>query len=372
VSGPRRLTFVINSLTGGGAERNVVRLASAMARRGDLVTLVTLHRHIPDAYDVPTGVTRVHASPESVRDVRWFDALRSRARAAALRRDLVATTPDVIVAFLENVNLQVLRAMHGAGIPVVVSERIDPRRHATRLPMRVARATLYPSAARVHLVSAELLDWATAQVPRWRPVAIPNPVDIPKTALAPAAGQAEPTVMAMGRLSPQKGFDVLLAAFASAGRTRPAWRLVILGEGESRAALQAQAERLGIAPRVTWGGHVRDPFPMLAGADVFVLSSRYEGFPNALLEAMAMGRAVISTACPTGPREIIREGRDGFLVPVDNTGALAAALERLMDDPAARLALGQAAREVTQRFAPEVIHQQWSDLLSDVIAEGTS
>ncbi len=142
-----------------------------------------------------------------------------------------------------------------------------------------------------------------------------------------------PVILAAGRLTPQKGFDTLLHAFALARRERRL-RLLILGEGEQRASLQSLADTLGIAGDVALPGFDANPFASMRAASLFVLSSRYEGLPGTLIQAMACGTRVVATDCPSGPREILEAGRWGRLVPVGDPAALAAAIGAALDDPA--------------------------------------
>ena len=162
----------------------------------------------------------------------------------------------------------------------------------------------------------------------------------------------------MGRLSREKGFDILLDAFAEVAEMQPEWKLALFGEGPMRAAV-------GLTDRVTMPGLVKHAHDALAQADIFVLPSRFEGFPNALCEAMACSVAAIATDCPSGPREIIRHDVDGLLVPPDDSGALAREVARLMADPDARRRLGERATEVVERFSPEHVVRQWEEILAD-------
>jgi glycosyltransferase involved in cell wall biosynthesis len=196
---------------------------------------------------------------------------------------------------------------------------------------------------------------------------IPNPVLV-----SPAMGE-KPTellhgkrVVAMGRLTEQKGFDILLDAFGRARARFPDWSLFIIGEGPLRPVLEARSQQPDLKGSVTFAGRLDTPSSMLGVSQLFVLSSRYEGFPNALTEAMAMGLPVISTDCPTGPREIIQNGINGLLVPPEDPNALATAMERLMSDPDERTRLGHAAEHIIERYSLERIMGQWEVLLSGV------
>jgi glycosyltransferase involved in cell wall biosynthesis len=218
----------------------------------------------------------------------------------------------------------------------------------------VARAA-YPLADAIVTVSEGARQDLAAflRIDEARVIAIPNPS--PSAALTEraeeplahpwfAAERTVPVVVAAGRLVPKKGFDVLLDAVARVRETREL-RLVIMGEGPERAVLERDIERRGLRGSVELAGFVDNPFARLARADVFVLSSFAEGMPNVLIEAMACGCPVIATDCPSGPREILRGGRDGPLVPPGDARALAAAITAVLANPPDRHVLRARARE---------------------------
>jgi glycosyltransferase involved in cell wall biosynthesis len=180
---------------------------------------------------------------------------------------------------------------------------------------------------------------------------------------ADAAGQY---ILAVGRLSHEKGFDSLLRAFAVLRAAEPGLKLVILGEGRDRAKLEALRAELKLDDSVLLPGH-RPSTSWLNRAVMFVLSSRYEGFPNALAEAMAAGLPGVATRC-CGPEEMIQDGQDGFLVPVDDIDAMVARMRRLLSDKPLRELLGARARQVAEtRFAPELIWNEWQNVIDQAI-----
>jgi GalNAc-alpha-(1->4)-GalNAc-alpha-(1->3)-diNAcBac-PP-undecaprenol alpha-1,4-N-acetyl-D-galactosaminyltransferase len=210
-----------------------------------------------------------------------------------------------------------------------------------------------------------LLSWIERRSPEWRTVCIPNAA----RELVPAGvGEKEPfdrpkLVISVGRLAHQKGVDILLRAFSILANDFPQWTLAIIGDGPEGANLAALAEYLHLQQSVSFLGLVRDPTKYMLTASLFVMSSRHEGFPNALLEAMSCGTPVISTNCPSGPSEIIRDGIDGILVPTDDVEALAKAMRSLMADPELRQRLGKAATSIRDRFAVEYVMNLWEKLL---------
>ena len=276
-----------------------------------------------------------------------------------LAQTMTESQPDLIVSFLWATNLAAVVARRRAGLrtPLILCERLSfegTEEGAFRtLVRRAGTFALYRFADQVTANSVALARQVerAAGLRRDSVVAIPNPVDLdglralaadPGALPKEASAWPRPWTVGVGRLHRQKGFDVLIDAFATSGAEGT---LVLVGEGAERDPLREIAERAGVAKRVVFTGFLRNPQAVLSRADVFVLSSRYEGFPNALVEAMALARPCIATRCPTGPEEIVDDGKSGLLVPVDDDGALGRSIARLLGDPALRDRLGAAARE---------------------------
>ena len=361
---PMRITMVISSLGGGGAERVMSAMAKYWVESGRKVTLITLAETGEDFYALHPEVKRV-ALGLMGNSQSLVGAVRNNVqRVLRLRKEIRASKPDVVLSFVDKMNVIVLAGTLGLGMPVIVSERTDPRHHSIGFVWRCLQFLFYRRAEAIVMLTEGVRGWAKRLV---RPDAIrviPNPVSIPTMRYtgAPNVRNSGHTVAAMGRLSREKGCDLLLRAFARCVRKYPDWSLIILGEGPERSRLEALICELGLKDQVSLPGLVREPSSVLRHVDLFVLPSRYEGFPNALVEAMALGRAVISTDCPSGPSEIIRDGVDGVLVPSNNVDALALAMERLMASQGERERLGTRAVEVVERFSVERIMSLWDDL----------
>lgn len=359
--GVSRVALVISSLAGGGAERIVAGLARHWARAGVRVTVVTLSSRDTDVHALAPGVHRVALDLlRPSRDVVQ-GALQASRRVRALRGALAAARPEVVVSFLARTNVLSILACRGTGLPVLVSERTDPRHNLVGKTWTAARRLLYPHAAGVVVQTESVATWARAFCPRVH--VIPNFVERPSRLAEPRVDRGPRRLVAMGRLGPEKGFDLLIEAFARVAAAHPEWSLTILGEGPQRPALEARVRRARLGQRVSLPGHVLDPLPFLASSHVFALSSRFEGFPNALLEAMACGLPVVAFDCPSGPAEIVADGVNGLLVPRGDVGALAASLSSLMNDPIARARLGLAAREISATLSPGVVLERWSAAL---------
>lgn len=360
-----KVLFVISSMAAGGAERAVAHMANYWAAKGWHTSIATLAPD-PPFYPLHPDV-RILPLNEAGESTSTRMALAQNAhRLRAIRRTVTATAPDVVISVMDRTNVRTLLALRGVRTPVIVQEQIDPASHSIGRQWERLRRITYPWADAIVVLTSRNADYFPPSL-RSRVRVIPNPAVL-STQPDPKARdrRAGNTVVAMGRCVPQKGFDLLLRAFAQVSDRYPLWKLKILGDGAQRAELEQMAGDLGLSEKVLFMGIVKEPIPVLESADIFAFSSRYEGFPLALCEAMACGLPVVSFDCPSGPREIIRDGIDGLLVPPEDVDAFAQAMLRLMADPALREQLGARAVEVTDRFGLERIMAQWETLLSEV------
>lgn len=276
-----------------------------------------------------------------------------------IRSALKRINPDVAISFLTEVNIQTVLSGFR---PIVAVEQTDPRHvRPARLWLRLRSFAYARASALVVLTDEVKIRWAHPH--GYRSVyVIPNPVDVPPLQLSEKTSAK--TILAAGRLVPEKGFDLLLRAFAMASMEAEDWRLVICGEGPDRDRLLEQIRELGLTDRVMMPGLVRDLWDRMRLADIFVLSSRFEGFGNVLAEAMACGLPAISFDCPSGPSEIIKHGHDGLLVPPEDVEALAASMVGMMEDHNARSRLAANAVRSAERFSLDVVLDQWDKLFA--------
>jgi glycosyltransferase involved in cell wall biosynthesis len=338
---PADIALVIADLESGGAQRVLVRAAHALRARGWRVAVITLAGPSGDFFRLPDGVDRIAIGGVAASSNLFVGILRNLRRVRALRRALVQSRARTALSFVTQTNVLLLLAGRGLGIRLVVSERNDPTLQALPGVWRRLRDWLYPRADAVTANSEGAAESLARLIPGIAPELLPNP--LPPAADPVDAAKPPRAILNVGRLHRQKGQDTLLAAFASLAAEFPALRLILAGEGGERGALLALAERLGVAARVEMPGAVADIDALYRNGCIFALPSRHEGSPNALIEAMSHGLACVACGASLGVRELMTDGIEGMLVPVDDAPALAFALRSLLLSPDLRARLGAAA-----------------------------
>ena len=342
-------------------------MAKYWVKKGWKVTLLTFDDgREPPFYELdPTVIHRPLGIPRfSVDSVK--SVLNSLKRLWVLRRAIKESAPQVLISFMDKVNVLTLWATLWLGLPTIVSERAPPVQCSIGKLWNTLRHWTYPWTTGLVALNQDILEYFSTVVQK-KGYVIPNPFVLPPDIGEVEANRRTQTVLAMGRLGKEKGFDLLLKAFGSIAQRFPGWSLVIWGEGELRAELETLRDELGIQGRAFFPGRTRKPYEEMKQADLFVLSSRYESFGNVLGEAMACGLPVVSFDCPNGSRGIVRDGIDGVLVPPDDVDALAVAMAHLMNDPSTRTRLASRGPEIVERFGLEKVMGMWEAAIHDAI-----
>ncbi len=359
-----RVLCLIPAMAGpGGAERTMAYLLAHLAER-HAVALLTLERpDVPSFYPLPEQIAQIRIDKLGGRGIKRL--FRVLSRPLRIRREVRALAPDVVVSFMDTMNVTTLIGCLGLGIPIVVSERNDPALHRIGRAKEAVRDLTYPLARLVVAQTRRVAGYFPASLqPKLRIVA--NPVPAASTQAQPDRPNAEGRmhIIAVGRFERHKGFDRLIEAFARIAAERPDWDLVIIGEGPARATLEALIREHGLERRIQLPGVVKDVFRELAASHLMAFPSSYEGFPNALAEGLAVGLPAIGQAGVSGVEDLIVEGKTGVLVNAKGgSGAWAAALSALMGDARRRAELGQAARKHVGQWAPYKILGLWEAVL---------
>jgi GalNAc-alpha-(1->4)-GalNAc-alpha-(1->3)-diNAcBac-PP-undecaprenol alpha-1,4-N-acetyl-D-galactosaminyltransferase len=355
-----RLMLVIGSLQGGGAERQLSEMANYWVGRGADVTLATWSGPgSKDFYPLVPGVSRLWLDVRTPRHMPFAVLIASVRRVYKLRRIFRSFRPDAAVSFIDVSNIYTILASRGLGLRVIVAERTHPAINRTiGRPWRLLRRVCYSSAYAVVAQTQDAARWLQRNC-HARVKVIPNFLrDLPQVRC-----QRELMIIAVGRLSVEKGFDLLVRAFADLSPDFPNWRVCIIGEGTERQALTQLRDELNLTASVEFIGEVQQVELWMARASLLVHPSRREGFPNAVLEAMGMGLAVVCADCRAGPSDLIEDGINGRLVPVDDVDALVRAMSELMAAPDVRERMGCEARNVRKQFGQDAIMDIWQSLL---------
>lgn len=359
------LLIVIHSMHSGGAERVTASLANYWAEKGWRVTVVTLASISLDFYQLHPAVQRIalNVAGESGNGLAAIGNNLRRVR--ALRRVLKQIQPDTALAMMSSANiLLALAAMGLKNIQTIGAEHIYPPRIPLGRSWEILRKWSYGHLDIMVALTAESVTWLRQHTRARHIPAIPNAVSLPLPEQAPYLDfpqrpNGQRWLLAVGRLAEQKGFDLLISAFTRLASDFPDWKLIILGEGPARSALQMQISTAGLDNQISLPGRAGNIGKWYEAADLYVMSSRFEGFPNTLVEAMAHSLPAVSFDCDTGPRDIIRNEMDGLLVPAEDVEALEIALRRLMGDEVLRQQFGAKAVEVLERFSMGRIVELW-------------
>jgi GalNAc-alpha-(1->4)-GalNAc-alpha-(1->3)-diNAcBac-PP-undecaprenol alpha-1,4-N-acetyl-D-galactosaminyltransferase len=366
-----RIAVVMSAIWTGGIERVVVTLVNRWVASGHAVRILTFEppgtkpAYVLSELVVLEQLGLLKESPTLAAAI-W----NNMHRVAALRHRLQSFAPDVVLGQATDPSILAILAGLGTRWPTIATEQVHPAYHALPRSWDYLRRMAYPWADAIVVQTDDIAQWARTAL-RVPAEVMPNPIDLQRfNSASTDAGRPPRTrrqVIAVGRLAPQKGYDLLLAAFARCVERNPAWDLVIYGEGPERTPIEASIASLGLVGRVTLAGNTTMVELAYRNADLFVHAARYEGYPNAVQEALAAGMPVIATDCPGATRQLLGDGRYGLLVRNEDVAELADALGSLMADDNRRSSLARSAREAVLPFEETRIAQRWLDVFDRTI-----
>jgi len=269
-----------------------------------------------------------------------------------------------IISFLAPFNMVSIVASFGLNIPIIVADRNDPREVPGNSILRKARDFLYRFAEGI-VLQTEYNRIYFSQAVQQKSRVVYNPVDLDEKAGLALRVEKKKRVVSVGRLMPQKNQQMLLSAFAAVWEKHPDYELTIYGDGPERERLQGKIEQMGLQKCVFLPGSVQNVFDEIADSELFILSSNYEGMPNALIEAMCIGLPVISTRV-SGATDLIEHGQNGLLIDVGDEVGLTLAMEKILDDAVFGKQLAENATKINEQLEVGKITSQWVDFINSV------
>lgn len=360
------LLYISHFSDAGGAEKVVSLMANHWIKEHEVVILSEsnpendfflvderVHREV-------TGLEIQSNSP--IRQLKEYTKGLS-----SVRKVVKKIQPDIIISHIDRANITMLLASFGLGIPVIVEDHNNPELKKLAQPWRSLRTLLYRRSAKVILLTQELLKYYPLSLHE-KVSFIANPLNLPtEISDSNEVTLVGSTFIALGSLSNQKGLDYLLEACAIVFKEKPEWSLTILGEGKLRDNLRKHSEKLGIAKKVHMPGRVNNPYSILKKADIYIMSSRFEGYPVALCEAMAVGLPCISFDCPTGPSDIIDHNINGLLVDYLNVEELAEQMIMLSNNQLLREKFSKESIKINKLLHLDTIMSKWDTVIEEVL-----
>jgi GalNAc-alpha-(1->4)-GalNAc-alpha-(1->3)-diNAcBac-PP-undecaprenol alpha-1,4-N-acetyl-D-galactosaminyltransferase len=355
------IVLVVADLSAGGTQRVVTNLANYWMTHGKNITVITLAGPETDFFELSDQIQRIVIGRQADSNSFIGGIFANIRRVWALRCHIKLIRPDVCIGFIGQTNILLTLAGLGLTTRTVISERNDPRRQSLGYMWDILRRRIYPLAGLVTANSREVVKALETFVPPGKLAYLPNPVSNLDDELA--GSDQTNKVIAIGRLHYQKGHDILIEAFANIAPRHPDWNLDIVGEGDMQAALQTQISTHRLEERITLTGRVRDVQNRLSAAKIFALPSRFEGTPNALLEALSQGLPAIVSDASAGALEFVHHQQNGLIVPVDDVDALSRALTHMIKDEALRQEFAVKSKKMVKKLSLPNVAAEWERVL---------
>jgi len=363
-----KILIYISNLGAGGAEKVVSLMANYWAEKNEVI-LLTSSELADDFFVISSKVRRISTGFKPSKKKLLQKVIEHYKDLKGLRDTVKVIKPDVIISHMDIANVRMLLATINLKIPVIVEDHNNPYLKGMTQPWKLLKPLSYLFADRVILLLPELAVYYPKYLYRHNFFSyIPNPLNIPKNIIdSKDVILPKPTFIAVGSLTYQKGLNYLLEAFAICHTEIPEWNLVLIGDGPLMEELVALSQKLNIENNCLFLGRVSNPYTIMSQADIYVMSSRYEGFPVALCEAMGLGLPCISFNCPTGPSNIIEDNSNGLLIEYLDVDKLAQSMYTLASDKKKQESLSKKAIKINNLLKIDTIMQKWDDVINEIL-----
>lgn len=365
MSKKHKVAFVISGLNAGGAERVVSNLANELINSFD-ITIILLYKCTP-FYKLDERISLTYCTELYNPKPKAFQSLINHFKIfLSVLKILKENQIDLSIGFMTTSNIYLSIASKINGRPCIISERIHPDHRKLNVFWHKIRHFSYKFARVLVVQTASIKEYFETFMQPENIIIIKNPLATELIEKREIYNSRENIILNVGSLTSQKHQDLLIKAFSNVNNTD--WKLVLVGDGELKSQYQNLIQSLNLEQKVTLVGNVSNVEDYYNSASIFAFLSRYEGFPNALTEAMYFGLPCISTDCPSGPSEIINSGINGFLIPVENQHELENRLNTLMRDENLRQKFSRSAMESTTEFLPQVINTVWKNIINQILS----
>jgi GalNAc-alpha-(1->4)-GalNAc-alpha-(1->3)-diNAcBac-PP-undecaprenol alpha-1,4-N-acetyl-D-galactosaminyltransferase len=356
----KNILFTIHSLRGGGAERILSTLANHLVENNFNFTILTIDK-ADSAYEISTNIKIIELGLNSNNVGTLFSIKNFIYRIKAVYQKFAEVKPDLCISFMTETNIISIISSKIIKIPVIVSERTNPYKHKISIVYSFLRNVLYKYANSVIVQTESVSKYYKLNniniIPNFIKINHFNPLNL----------ERGNTILSVGRLSEEKGHSMLLDAYALSNAIKFGWKLKIVGTGPLKDHLLAKSKHLKIDNNVEFEGKSSNVYANLINAGIFVLPSNYEGFPNALMEALSVGVPSISTDCDYGPSELIQDGLNGLLVKVGDVNELKDQINNLINDTRLRDRFRLEGPKSMKKFDYEIVISKWNTLINEII-----
>lgn len=365
-----KIAFVIPSLSGGGAERVVSTLSNELIDRYD-ITIITYTESIP-FYQLDSRITILCCRKNEAQSKSLWQGIKNN---YILYKNILhivkSNRIEIIIGFMTNANILSVLVGKTLGISTIISERIDPKSSQTSFVWNKLKKYLYPKSDVLVVQTLPIKNYFSNWIPERKLVILPNPLyhSFSEAIEKKEQPKRDNIILNVGRLTTQKGQEMLIKCFAKINP--PNWKLKLIGTGHLEDFYKKLISDLNMSEKIEMLGVKKNIIPHYQQAKIFAFPSQYEGFPNALTEAMYMGLACISTDCPTGPSELIEDGLNGFLVPVNNSNLFEEKLNKLILDENLMKVFSERAPLAVKHLEAKIVVAKWEALIQNQLMSKT-